>query len=87
MLLRTVSEAFRPAHRREPRSVTASGSDDAKDAGLRYSSGSGPGITRRRAGRGFSYLGARGTPLRDKRALARIRALAIPPAWDRRVDL
>jgi len=61
--------------------VTASGSDDAKDAGLRYSSDSGPGITRRRAGGGFSYLGTRGRPLRDKRVLARIRGLAIPPAW------
>jgi DNA topoisomerase-1 len=61
--------------------VTVNGSDDAKDAGLRYSSGSGPGITRRRAGRGFCYLATRGTALRDKRALARIRGLAIPPAW------
>jgi DNA topoisomerase-1 len=61
--------------------VTASGSDDAKDAGLRYSSDSGPGITRRRAGRGFGYVGTRGTPLRDKRVLARISGLAIPPAW------
>jgi DNA topoisomerase-1 len=61
--------------------VTATGSDDAKDAGLRYSSDSWPGIARRRAGRGFSYLGPRGAPLRGKRELARIRRLAIPPAW------
>jgi len=31
--------------------------------------------------RGFSYLKADGTPLRSAAALARIRALAIPPAW------
>jgi DNA topoisomerase-1 len=54
---------------------------DARAAGLRYSSDLEPGISRRRAGRGFSYRHAGGTILRDQRALARIRALAIPPAW------
>jgi DNA topoisomerase I len=57
------------------------GSDDAHDAGLRYSSDSGPGITRRRAGTGFSYRSPRGTRIRAARELARIRGLAIPPAW------
>ena len=42
---------------------------------------SGPGISRRRAGRGFSYLGPGGRRIRDPETLARIRALAIPPAW------
>lgn len=41
----------------------------------------GPGIGRRRCGRGFRYLAADGTPLTDARALARIKALVIPPAW------
>ncbi|CAN5709952.1 DNA topoisomerase IB [soil metagenome] len=40
-----------------------------------------PGITRRRAGRGWSYRGPDGTLLREAKALARIKALAIPPAW------
>jgi DNA topoisomerase-1 len=40
-----------------------------------------PGIVRLRRGRGFSYVGLDGRPLRDPEALARIRALAIPPAW------
>jgi DNA topoisomerase-1 len=40
-----------------------------------------PGIERLRRGRGFSYVGLDGRPLRDPEALARIRALAIPPAW------
>jgi DNA topoisomerase IB len=40
-----------------------------------------PGYTRRRAGRGFSYRGPDGTPITDPQLLARIRALAIPPAW------
>ena len=42
---------------------------------------SGPGIRRERRGRGFSYLDAGGTPVRDPEVLARIRALAVPPAW------
>lgn len=40
-----------------------------------------PGWSRRRRGRGFSYYDERGEPLTDSGALARIRALAIPPAW------
>lgn len=53
----------------------------AQAAGLRYSSDDRPGIRRRRAGKGFAYIGPDGKPLRDERTLARIRALAIPPAY------
>lgn len=53
-------------------------SDIAK---LIYVTGEEPGIRRRRAGNGFSYLDAGGKPLRDPAVLARIRALAIPPAY------
>jgi DNA topoisomerase IB len=42
----------------------------------------GPGIRRRRCGRGFRYFTPDGTPLADTRALARIKALVIPPAWE-----
>ena len=42
----------------------------------------GPGIRRRRCGRGFRYLGPDGTTVRDSEILARIRALVIPPAWE-----
>ena len=41
-----------------------------------------PGITRRRRGRGFSYVEANGRLVRDVATLARINALAIPPAWN-----
>jgi DNA topoisomerase IB len=41
----------------------------------------GPGVVRRRAGRGFRYLHPSGRPVRAKRTLARIDALVIPPAW------
>jgi len=34
-----------------------------------------------RRGRGFSYLGIDGEPVRDPELLGRIRALVIPPAW------
>jgi DNA topoisomerase-1 len=55
--------------------------ESAQAAGLRYVSDGSPGIRRRRAGRGFSYIGADGRPVRDKATLARIRSLAIPPAY------
>jgi DNA topoisomerase IB len=47
---------------------------------LRRSDVHGPGYTRRRAGKGFAYRDADGQLIRDER-LDRIRALAIPPAW------
>lgn len=40
-----------------------------------------PGIRRKRAGRAFSYLDADGARVRDAATLARIRKLAIPPAY------
>jgi len=50
-------------------------------AGLRYVSDAKPGIRRKRRGRGFSYFGVDGKPILDKQELARIKSLAIPPAW------
>jgi DNA topoisomerase IB len=41
-----------------------------------------PGIARRRHGRGFVYLHADGARVAHAQTLARIRALAIPPAWE-----
>jgi DNA topoisomerase I len=40
-----------------------------------------PGLTRRRRGRGWSFLDETRTPLTDPERIARIRALVIPPAW------
>jgi DNA topoisomerase IB len=40
-----------------------------------------PGITRRRRGRGFEYIEVDGTRVSSHEALARIRELAVPPAW------
>jgi DNA topoisomerase I len=48
---------------------------------LRRSDPSLPGYTRRRSGRGFTYLDDCGGRVSDAETLARIRSLAIPPAW------
>jgi DNA topoisomerase-1 len=48
---------------------------------LRRSDPSRPGLTRRRAGRGWVYLDAGGARITDPDVLARIRSLVIPPAW------
>src|SRR4051794_11158116 len=53
----------------------------ARDAGLRHVSDDRPGIRRVRCGKGFRYLDANGRRIRDDSTLARIRSLAIPPAW------
>jgi DNA topoisomerase-1 len=55
--------------------------ESARAAGLRHVSDEQPGIRRRRAGSGFRYLDPQGRTVRDAEVLARIRALAIPPAW------
>ncbi|HWG73999.1 MAG TPA: hypothetical protein VG184_08090 [Acidimicrobiales bacterium] len=48
---------------------------------LRRSDTTGPGLSRRRYGRGFSYFDATGARVRDPDTLARIDGLVIPPAW------
>jgi DNA topoisomerase-1 len=53
----------------------------AESAGLTYVTDAKPGIRRKRAGKGFSYVGPDGKPVRDERTLERIRKLAIPPAY------
>jgi DNA topoisomerase-1 len=50
-------------------------------ANLRYVSDSERGFGRRGRGKSFTYVRQNGEPLRDAATLARIRALAIPPAW------
>jgi DNA topoisomerase-1 len=55
--------------------------DSAKEAGLRYVTDAEPGIRRLRRGKGFRYIDRDGKPVRHKEALARIRSLVIPPAW------
>lgn len=49
--------------------------------GLRRSDPSGPGLSRRRAGRGFAYYDQAGARITDADELARVRSMVIPPAW------
>jgi DNA topoisomerase-1 len=49
--------------------------------GLRYVQDGQAGIRRVPHGKKFRYIDVNGKPLTDKNALARIKALAIPPAW------
>jgi DNA topoisomerase-1 len=53
----------------------------AKDAGLRYVSDDSPGIKRVKAGNGFKYLTPDGKPLTNSQDIARLKQLAIPPAY------
>lgn len=59
----------------------ASASDSAAHGRLVHVSDEAPGLRRRRVGRGFRYLDAKGRVVRDRATLERIRALAIPPAY------
>ena len=56
-------------------------SESAQAAGLRYVSDTMPGITRKRAGTGFTYVGTDGKRITNRKEIARIRSLAIPPAY------
>jgi DNA topoisomerase IB len=58
-----------------------SGPESRPRGRLRRSNCSGPGISRRRRGSGFSYLDPEGGSVSDEDTLERIRGLAIPPAW------
>jgi DNA topoisomerase I len=56
--------------------------NSARAAGLQYVCDDVPGITRQRSGKDFRYLRPDGRAVRDRQTLGRIRALAVPPAWD-----
>jgi DNA topoisomerase I len=53
----------------------------AKAADLQYVSDDELTIRRKRVGKGFAYVTARGKPIHDGKTLDRIEALGIPPAW------
>ena len=55
----------------------------AKEAGLRYVYDAEPGFARKRAGSGFTYQTADGNKLADATHLARVKKLAVPPAWEK----
>lgn len=55
--------------------------ESARLAGLRYVNDQRPGFSRRPEGEGFVYLDTDGQVIGDERTLARVKSLAIPPAW------
>jgi len=57
------------------------GPQAAKAAGLRYTTDVIPGIRRVKRRGGFSFVAADGKPITDKGEIARIKSLAVPPAY------
>src|SRR5688572_5459088 len=68
------------AGRQHPK-TTPSPTASARAAGLRYVTDRRRGIARERLGRGFTYFNPDGTRVTDRATRARIKSLAIPPAW------
>jgi len=66
---------------RPPRRIVTDPVESAKLAGLTYVMEGRPGLARKRVGRSFIYTDAHDRRVRDPATLARIRALAVPPAW------
>src|SRR5688572_16567869 len=60
----------------------SSGQQEPSMARLRKADCSGPGIRRRRRGKGFEYLDDDGRRVAEPSVIQRIQELAIPPAWD-----
>ena len=65
--------------------ITSDTTEEAKQAaraaGLRYISDARPGIRREKHGDEFQYIDVHGQPITDPDTLARIKSLAIPPAY------
>jgi DNA topoisomerase-1 len=70
-----------PSSRRHARAAPPA-SEAPVPPGLVWVADTQPGIRRVRHGDGFRYVDARGRPVRDADTLARIRRLAIPPAYE-----
>ncbi len=62
-------------------SEDAANREDAESAGLRWVSDNRPGIRRRKRGGGFVYVRPDGSQVPDGPDRARIKRLAVPPAW------
>jgi DNA topoisomerase-1 len=76
MAQRRDSGPAEPQPEPQPESLRAAAAE-----GLLFTSDRDPGIRRMRRGRGFVYLHADGHKVADEAHLARIRSLAIPPAY------
>jgi DNA topoisomerase I len=72
----TISSMFR-----EPQYLNIDAREASISVGLSYVADGREGFGRRKAGKGFGYYRADGAHISDRKILARIKALAIPPAW------
>jgi DNA topoisomerase I len=72
----------RPTPHTAERGLARDPAEAAQEAGLVYTTDDEPGIRRVRRGKQFDYLGPDGKRIHDAAILDRIRALAIPPAWE-----
>jgi DNA topoisomerase-1 len=80
-LKKPVAEEPPKINRRKLKGLVGNNAKSAKAINLRYVSDSEPGIRRVRNGKDFSFQ-LDGKPLKDEKALARIKALVLPPAWE-----
>src|SRR5512146_2692804 len=69
------------ARARKPSAPPTDPVESARAAGLRYVSDRTPGITREMGSLGWEFRNPDGSRITDEETLARIRKLAIPPAW------
>ena len=70
------------SHRTTAAAAAAAAEASARAAGLRYTNDCIAGIRRVRHGATFRYFAANGRRLTNRQELDRIKALAIPPAWE-----
>ena len=63
------------------RDIAVESRASAKRVGLTYVSDQAAGISRTRAGSGFTYIAPDGRRIRNKGVLKKLSALAVPPAW------
>ena len=61
--------------------MPADESSEPLSAMLRHSSDSEPGFTRKRMGRCWAYFSSDGTRITDRSEIARLNAIALPPAY------
>jgi DNA topoisomerase-1 len=79
---RKLPPSWRPQKRIPiPKTPPTDPKEAAGAVALKYVSDDSPGIRRRKAGTGFTYVDARGKPVRDEQTLRRIKSLVVPPAW------
>lgn len=70
-----------PANKKKPENPVTDSAHYAALKGLRYVNDSKPGITRKKAGKHFTFFDVNGKKVTDENEIARIRKLAIPPAY------